>query len=60
MFLSKCSNVEILKNIVKLCDIWENHLIYANNFMNLVRTIVNNKVSPFSDFRSRKVEKVGI
>jgi hypothetical protein len=38
--IKSTENLEILSNMIKLCDMWENELIYANNFMELLRRLI--------------------
>ncbi len=43
--IRKTENIEILNNLIKLCDMWENELIYANNFMEMLRRWVFSRIA---------------
>jgi hypothetical protein len=43
--MKSTENLEILYNLIKLCDMWENELIYANNFMELLRRLIKFRIS---------------
>jgi hypothetical protein len=42
--MKSTENLEILSNLIKLCDMWETELIYANNFMELLRKLLRQRI----------------
>lgn len=44
----KSESLETLSTLIKLCDLWETMLIYANNFMEFLRKIVNSRIKELS------------
>ncbi len=44
-FAKSTESVETLTLLIKLCDQWENELIYANNFMEYLRKIIRARIN---------------
>jgi len=43
------NSVEILEKIRRLCDIWEEKRVYATEFMNILRKIIDTQVLNISN-----------
>ncbi len=43
-FSKSTENLESLTKLIKICDMWENELIFANNFMEYLRKIIRNRI----------------
>jgi len=53
----RTDNLEIMNKLVKLCNLWETNLIYANHFMDFLRKKIQQRINSLSSFDSVKLNE---